>query len=248
MDSAAYEVLSMAMRYVFTLIGVMMVWRTFSWLRKDRKRKHRRLRQLPDAGCFGNFVVLEGNRELKPGSILPVPHEGNLGYLRTCDVVVPISGVADAHLDFAFVNGEGLYITPMHRCSATVDGQLIRNAREGRQCPMQHGSLLQVGQALLQLEVFAGFDVQSAMFSAMPMNLGMQDDPEPLPEAMPERPSPAPGDLPFTQPIPVVRYPADPYTHYMMPSQGVPPTNYAPPAWPPQPMNQPPQGGDRYGP
>ena len=36
MDAKVYEVLALAMRYFFTFMGVMIVWRACSWLRKDR--------------------------------------------------------------------------------------------------------------------------------------------------------------------------------------------------------------------
>ena len=106
-DAKVYEVLALAMRYFFTLMGLIIVWRSFSWLRKDRRMKHRRLKQLPDAGTIGILTVEEGSKHLKPGEVIPVPHEGVLGYLRTCDVVVPVDDVSTLHLDFTFVDGKG---------------------------------------------------------------------------------------------------------------------------------------------
>ena len=156
------------MRYFFTLLGVMIVWRAFSWLRKDRKLKHRRLKQLPDAGTIGIFTVLEGSRQLKPGEVIPVPHEGVLGYLRTCDVVVPVDDVATQHLDFVFVDGKGLYIYPMRGCEAQVDGVPLTSRRDCQHHPMLHGSILQIGQAVLQLGVFAGLSVPNAPIPAWP--------------------------------------------------------------------------------
>ena len=148
------------MRYVFTFIGVMIVLRTFSWLRKDRRLKHKRLKQLPDAGTVGVLTVVTGNRQLREGMIIPVPHEGLIGSVRTCDIVVPLPGVALDHADFTFVDGKGLYVLPRRGCQVTVDGQLLRNAAEGKRCPMQHGSILEIGEAVLQLGVFAGLDVK----------------------------------------------------------------------------------------
>ena len=150
------------MRYVFTFIGVMIVLRTFSWLRKDRRLKHKRLKQLPDAGTVGVLTVVTGNRQLREGMIIPVPHEGVLGYLRTCDVVVPVEDVATEHLDFTFIDGKGLYIFPRRGCEAVVDGFPIVSRRDGHAHPMQHGSTLEVGQAVLRLGVFAGLNVQEA--------------------------------------------------------------------------------------
>ena len=53
-----YTVIALGMRYWFALLGVLIVWRAFHWLRRDRREKHRRLRQLPDAGMVGEFVSL----------------------------------------------------------------------------------------------------------------------------------------------------------------------------------------------
>ena len=161
-DVKIYEVLALAMRYFFTLLGVMIVWRAFSWLRKDRKLKHRRLRQLPDAGTIGILTVEQGSKQLKPGEVIPVPYEGVLGYLRTCDVVVPVDDVATTHLDFSFVDGKGLYIYPRRGCEAVVDGMLLTTPRDSRRFPMQHGSTLEIGQAVLRLGVFAGLNVKEA--------------------------------------------------------------------------------------
>lgn len=216
-DAKVYEVLALAMRYFFMLLGVMIVWRAFSWLRKDRKLKHRRLKQLPDAGTIGIFTVLEGSKQLKAGEAIPVPHEGTLGYLRTCDVVVPVDDVATMHLDFTFVDGQGLYIYPLRGCEATVDGFPLTSRRESQRHPMQHGSILEIGQAMLQLGVFAGLNVQEAHF---------------IP-AYPEYPE---EDEPFIPEQPV-------YPPYQQPWQPQPPVQppYAPPY---QPLNEPWQGGD----
>ncbi len=162
LDPKVYEVLSLAMRYFFVFFGVMIVWRSFSWLRKDRRATHRRLKQLPDAGTIGILTVEQGSKALPVGSVIPVPHEGVLGFLRTCDVVVPVDDVATEHLAFSFIDGEGLYIFPRRGCEAVVDGFPIVTRRDGQSHPMQHGSTLMIGQAVLRLGVFAGLNVQEA--------------------------------------------------------------------------------------
>ena len=162
LDPKVYEVLSLAMRYFFAFVGVMIVWRSFSWLRKDRRATHRRLKQLPDAGTIGILTVDAGSKALPEGRIIPVPHEGVLGFLRTCDVVVPVDDVATEHLDFTFQDGKGLYVFPRRGCEAVVDGFSIVSRRDALAHPMQHGSTLEVGQAVLRLGVFAGLNVQEA--------------------------------------------------------------------------------------
>ena len=73
----------------------------------------------------GELVVLEGSNELPPGTALPLPREGTLGCLRTCDVTLPAPGVAPCHLDFSFQDGKGLLIYPRVRCAAQVDGSSL---------------------------------------------------------------------------------------------------------------------------
>ncbi|MBE5797734.1 MAG: hypothetical protein E7327_10240 [Clostridiales bacterium] len=163
MASLDFMILSKLMSYVFTFLGVMIVWRTFSWLRKDRRLTHKRLKALPDAGTIGVMTVLQGSDELPEGTVLPVPFEGVLGFVRTCDVVIPVDDVVAQHLDFTFRNGKGLYIYPRRGCPTAVDGVTLDSAADSRRYPMQHGSILCVGNAVLQLGVFAGLDV--AQFS-----------------------------------------------------------------------------------
>ena len=185
------------MRYFFTLIGVMIVWRSFSWLRKDRNLKHRRLKQLPDAGTIGILTVETGSRQLQEGAIIPVPYEGVLGYLRTCDVVVPVDDVATIHLDFSFVDGKGLFIYPRRGCDAAVDGVALTSRRLSQQYPMQHGSILQIGQAVLRLGVFAGLNVREAHVTLHYPEEEFQGSEAWLPD-LPEIPLP---DVPYSQPI-----------------------------------------------
>lgn len=201
------------MRYFFMLLGVMIVWRAFSWLRKDRRLKHRRLKQLPDAGTIGIFTVLAGSRQLKAGEVIPVPHEGTLGYLRTCDVVVPVDDVATMHLDFTFVDGKGLYIYPFRGCEAKVDGAPLTSRRESQRHPMLHGSILEIGQAMLQLGVFAGLNVPDAHFApAYPEYLeddSLQEAPQPPgypPDQQPWQPH-APVQPPYAPPYPPLNNP-----------------------------------------
>ncbi|MBQ8556926.1 MAG: hypothetical protein IJ438_13805 [Clostridia bacterium] len=200
MSADVYEVLSLAMRYWFAFLGVVIVWRAFSWLRKDRRLKHKRLRQLPDAGTIGELVVMAGSRELPEGSVIPVPHEGVLGFVRANDMVVPVQGVARQHLDFSFRDGHGLYIYPRRGCPCTVDGVDLTSRKLSRAYPMQHGSYLTIGEATLRLRVFAGLDVQQ------------------LADYMPEDPYPAYEDEPYQEDEPF----EDIEPQDCMPHQGVP--------------------------
>ncbi len=250
-DAKIYEVLSLAMRYFFAFMGVLIVGRAFSWLRKDRRLKHRRLKQLPDAGTIGILTVEQGSKQLKPGEAIPVPHEGVLGYLRTCDVVVPVDDVANTHLDFTFVDGKGLFIYPRRGCEASVDGVALTSRRVSQQYPMQHGSTLEIGQAVLRLGVFAGLDVKEAIHYCE------------MPEAPAGEACIPPDAPPVYPPYPPQEYPPYPQPPYVQPpyqqgSDQQPPYRQSPyqplnpPAQPPYapPMNEPDgspwQGGDDH--
>ncbi|MGN1020837.1 MAG: hypothetical protein ACI4O7_10785 [Aristaeellaceae bacterium] len=161
MPDDLYEILALGMRYWFLLLGALIVWRSFRWLRKDRREKHRRLRQLPDAGMIGELVVLVGSDELPEGTAIPVPREGVLGFLRTCDVVVPVPGVAGHHLDFTFQDGKGLLITPWRGQSCQVDADELTHRSKAAHYPMHHGSRLFVGDAVLRLRLFAGLETSA---------------------------------------------------------------------------------------
>ena len=160
MPDEIYEIISLAARYWFALLGLLIVWRSFSWLRKDRRAKHRRLRQLPDAGMIGELVVLHGSDELPEGTAIPVPREGVLGFIRTCDVVVPVQGVARQHIDFTFQDGRGLLLFPLRGCDCVMDETPLDHRSKTKKYPMHHGSRLTVGEAVLRLRLFAGLETE----------------------------------------------------------------------------------------
>lgn len=156
MTREVYEVIALAARYLFVFLGVVIVLRSFLWLRKDRAEKHRRLRALPDAGMIGELVVLRGSGDLPEGMSVPVPREGVLGFVRGCDMVIPCSGVRKRHLDLRFEDGNGLLVIPRSGCEASVDGHLLNCRSRFSEHPMVHGSVLEVGDAVLRLRLFSG--------------------------------------------------------------------------------------------
>lgn len=161
MSDELYSVLALGMRYWFIALGLLIVIQTFLWLYRDHREKHRRLKNLPDAGMIGEFVVLAGGGTLEEGEVIPVPWEGMMGSSRMCDVVVPSRDFAPVHLYFSFVRNKGLQIEAARGRSCYVDGALQeyrgKNTADGK---MVHGSILQVGDCVLRLRLFAGLDVE----------------------------------------------------------------------------------------
>lgn len=131
MPSQIYEILSLMMRYWFAALGVLIVLRAFWWLWKDHRSREKKRRSLPDAGSIGEFVVESDCAALPQDTLLPVPADGTLGSVRSCDIVVPARGVSPRHLDVMFRNGYGLYIIPWRGAAALSMGRRWRTGGMG---------------------------------------------------------------------------------------------------------------------
>lgn len=186
MPENIYSLVSGAMRYVFIALGIIIVLRSFFMLRRDRRNTRRRLRRLPDAGNVGELIVVRGSGDLAEGTAIPVPREGTLGCIRSCDLLVYSSDVRRKHLDFSFENGLGLLITPRSGCTALVDGIEFNCRTRAAGHPMIHGSFLQIGDLVFRLRLFAGVDIERGARFA--------DDTGSVP---PVYPVPAAGAAPF---------------------------------------------------
>lgn len=160
MPAEIYEVVAQGARYWFVFLMALIVWRSYRWYHRDRRQRKKRLRMLPDAGYIGEMVVIRGGAELERGSVLPVPREGTLGYLRTNDLCVPVRGVGNRHLWFRFDDGEGLMVEPYRGRQVSVDGEAFQSRREPLY--MAHGSRLYAGEAELRLRLFAGFEATAS--------------------------------------------------------------------------------------
>ncbi len=158
MSTELFEVLSLAARYLFALLGVLIVLRAFLWLLSDRSETRSARRRMRDSGFIGELVVLSGSPALREGTVIPVPWEGCLGSVRSCDVAVPCPGVRRQHLWFSFESGAGLSIQPCSGCQVLVDQNPVDCRSWRASPPMGHGSFLQIGSALLRLRIFAGLD------------------------------------------------------------------------------------------
>lgn len=150
------QLLTLAARALFLLFAALVVLRTgFNLLRQHRARK-RLMKQLPDAGMVGEM------RDIETDKSYPLPREGVLGGGRGCDI--RLKGLRRRQVNFAYVPGKGILLTPCHRRSATwLDGVAI-----SRPVYALHGALLRVGGYTLCMRLFAGLDVPQ---------LGMYEEP-----------------------------------------------------------------------
>ncbi len=149
MTSGAYELLALLMRYVFVLLGALVLIRAYRWMRRDARNYRREMRSLPDAGLVGEIV------DLHTGKSQPLPREGDMGASHECDVHIKGGGVLRHHLRFAFEEGKGVRITPIRPGKTLMGGRLLQGPAYAL-----HGTQLQLGsQAVLRVRLFAGLKV-----------------------------------------------------------------------------------------
>lgn len=151
-----YEIVAGAARYWFLFLMILIVFRSFRWYRKDQKQQKKQLKLMPDAGYVGEMVVVEGQEELETGTTLPVSWEGVLGYTRFSDICVPVRCVAKKHCWFRYEEGNGLVLEPFRGRLIEVDGAPCEGP--GSPAVMGHGSWLKIGDVVMRLRMFSGYE------------------------------------------------------------------------------------------
>lgn len=153
-----WNVLFLLSRWFFVILAVVVLVSALGWLASDRRARKEHLRALPGAGTVGELVVLSGSDHLPAQTWFPVPREGVLGSVRSCDLVVPGPGIRSCHLDFRWQDGVGLLLYPRSGCEVLVDGVPLDCRSDASARPMTHGMCLQVGPVVLRLQLFAAMD------------------------------------------------------------------------------------------
>ena len=231
-----YATVSLVSRWIFVFIALLLLFFALLWQRAERRERKERFKNLPGAGTIGELLVLSGSDELPPDTWFPVPREGVLGSLRSCDLVIPCPGVSARHLDFSWQDGTGLLIRPHIGCKVLVDGTPVdrRSASEG--VPLLHGSVLQVGTGVLRLQVFTALTPANQAFSqAVPPAPPVQETAFRMPPQ---------GTVQYRDPVPPAwQAPPVPVVPSEMQQSPVPPVpvNAAPPAPLPQNPEMPPE-------
>ncbi len=165
MSQETYNALFLVSHWLFAFFALMLLLFALLWHYSDQKERRKRFKNLPGAGTVGELVVISGSDELPPDTWFPVPREGVLGSLRTCDLVVPCPGVRSLHLDFSWQDGTGLLVRPRAGCDVFVDGAPVSRRGAYADAPLVHGSLLQVGSAVLRLNLFSALSHTNQSFA-----------------------------------------------------------------------------------
>ena len=215
MSQETYNAVFLVSHWLFVFFALMLLLFAFAWHHTDRKERKDRFKNLPGAGTIGELVVLSGSNELPTDTWFPVPREGVLGSLRSCDLVVPCPGVRSQHLDFSWQDGIGLLIRPRIGCEVLIDGVPVSCRVAYADTPLLHGSVLQIGSAVLRLQLFSALSHTNRPF-------------------VPQTPVPGSGSAQWFPPVPPVQPPVqDPYTS--APAYPAPPVqNGTPVPAPPQ--------------
>lgn len=148
MSSEAYEILSLAMRYAFTLLLLLIVLRGYLWLLRDHRAHQKEIRNLPDAGLVGEIVMTD------TGKAYPLPREGTVGSARACDICVRRPGVRRLHATLQFVDGKGVYVVPHRGARVELDEEIVVTGAYAL-----HGSTLCIADCPLRVRLFAGLNV-----------------------------------------------------------------------------------------
>lgn len=147
MTQDSYQLLAMFMRYWFVFLMVMITFRAFRWLYKERREYRKKLKVLPDAGLIGELV------DLRTGETYPLPREGYISGRRLADI--SLKGYRHQRIAFEFEAGKGIAVTPLRRGHCPqLDGDTLRGTAYAL-----HGSVLDLGDRTLRFRLFAGLDI-----------------------------------------------------------------------------------------
>lgn len=149
MSAEAYELLALAMRYVFAFLMILIVLRAWRLTAVDSARAKRLRRLNPETGVIGEMLVLEGGEKARPGMRYPVTLEGTIGSAPRADIRLRHSSVRRRHAYFMMTD-EGLFIRG--HAGARIGSQ----GRWLRQITLEDGDEILFGRVRLLLVLSDG--------------------------------------------------------------------------------------------
>lgn len=145
MNQNLYEIVALALRYVFAGLMLLIVLRAWRITLIDSQRAGRLRRISPQTGLSGELMVLEGDEKARRGMKYPVIREGMLGSSRRADIRIRHSSVRRRHAYFQLTE-DGLYVRT-HAGAPMRDG----DGQPARALTLSDGSAFSVGRVLLLL-------------------------------------------------------------------------------------------------
>ena len=150
MSTNAYEILALAMRYVFAGLILLIVARAWYGASVDSRRATKMRRLSPDTGIIGELLVTDGGERAKPGMRYPVTLEGTIGSNRRADIRIRHSSVRGRHAIYQMTD-EGFFARG-HASLRIGDGA----GHFARELLLRDGDHLQVGGVTLMLVLSDG--------------------------------------------------------------------------------------------
>ena len=151
MSANAYEILALAMRYVFAFLMLLIVLRAWHITSIDSRRARKLRRLSPQTGIIGEMLVMDGGERAKPGMRYPVTLEGSIGSAKTADIRVRHSSVRRRHA-YYLMTDDGLFVRG--HASARIRRD---HGKPERELILRDGETLQLGRVSLLL-VLSGAD------------------------------------------------------------------------------------------
>ena len=145
MSANAYELLALAMRYVFAGLMLLIVVRAWRISVVDSRRAARLRMLSPETGIIGELLGVNGGARAKPGMRYSVTLEGSIGSGRRADIRVRHSTVRSRHAIYQMTD-EGLFVRG-HASARIRDG----HGRVVRELVLRDGEILRVGDVALML-------------------------------------------------------------------------------------------------
>lgn len=151
MQSDWYTLLSMGMRYWFTAIAAIIVFRAWQATIRDTRRARVLRAWAPDTGAIGEIVVMAGGSGVRKGTRIPVPKEGLLGASRRSDVRLKHPDVKRYHAHIE-QRENGVLMEAMGRAEIWLAG------RTGQKLLLRDGDCFSIGGLALMLVLYAPGD------------------------------------------------------------------------------------------
>jgi len=159
MTNEIYQILALAARYWFIFLLLVIVLRSYVWLKRDTAAWKSYVRSVPSAGIVGEAIVLVGNEALPAGTKLEVPREGLIGSGRISDIMLPSRLVGKRHMYFRLDELKGLYIEPLRHGHIELNTYPV--TRRSNNAYIVNASILRVEDIYLKFYFFVGFGVPS---------------------------------------------------------------------------------------
>ena len=143
-----YEIVSLAARYWFAALGVLIIWRAWRCIVSDNRHAKILRDWTPQTGAIGELLIVAGGGGARRGTRYSLLKECLIGSGRACDISLKSAGVMKRHAIIELREG-GLLVSAMHGARVGIGGGEL-----SRQVFLKDGEALNLGGASLRLTLY----------------------------------------------------------------------------------------------